>query len=163
GGREFKTVPTVANSAGNVGGGISPHPLRSAQLRTDPRVAPSLLQAAETPPQAPPTHPKAPKGKSQPIYSNFKSAADALFPTAGVGTPWAANAASRATEFYGGRPELDLHAAAHMALNLIDMFDTNGTPTVQTLLVSRGANTFCNANSSIVGAAFPTWQRNTNG
>lgn len=71
------------------------------------------------------------------------------------GDPTGADFKQRQTEYYGGKgPQLPLRIAAHMAVNLIDSYDTNNTPSAYTLLIDRGAEQTVTSDA----ANFPWWK-----
>jgi hypothetical protein len=133
GGRNFRSLT-----------GVFPDQLMDAELRVDPRpllgaieAADSLTQSADRFSQPPRTgdanyqaNLAAVQTRTEAINRLFTAYCDALLPTSGIGRPWGggSNSAARATEFYGYKgPELAIHAAAHMTVNMADSFDKLGS------------------------------------
>ncbi len=159
GGRDFRQTPVVANTAvaPAVIGGVNPDQLSAAELRIDPRPILSDIKAVDAALATNPLSAALQKRKGQDIKLLFNGYADALLPTSGMGKAWNGDP-KRATEFYGRKgPELAAHVAAHMTMNLIDMYDVGGVPSVQTLLLSRSAAIpFVNGHDV---DAYPSWSR----
>ncbi|MCW5775282.1 MAG: hypothetical protein KIS87_02400 [Phycisphaeraceae bacterium] len=80
------------------------------------------------------------------IQTLFRRYADALLPYSYVTSSWTGNP-FYATLFYGHRgPELALHIAGHFAVNMVDAFDDDDTPTSVTLLVDPAVRDAVNAD-----------------
>lgn len=89
--------------------------------------------------------------------------ADVLLPFAGENRAWSGDAAVQTLAYGYHGPELALHTAAHMALNLKDTFDKDGTPSVATLIVDNGSRDALNnqATQPLLTRAdrpFPFWR-----
>lgn len=126
--------------------GVQGELLTSADVLVDAR---TLLQRISS----------APVANQEPLRDLFRAYADALMPFSDVADAWRGRPET-STLFYGHRgPLLAALTAAHMSVNMADSFDTNGTPTVSTLLFNNDQANVLNNDITQTPAQqlFPGW------
>jgi hypothetical protein len=161
--RDLRLLPGELDASGRFFPGVNSDSLSVNELRVDPRLAMEVIKTADNSVQNPP-NPNLLKARSEAINSLFQGYANALLPTSGIGQPGTGSAwgsdnrafANRMTEFYGQRgPELALHAAAHMTVNFMGMYNQGTIPAAHTLLLSNDAPSFVGNAANL--PFYPAW------
>lgn len=154
GARQLRMIPAGRRTTNSQA--VNPHELDVSELRIDARRA---LDDASTVPPATVANPYGlPEEKQvKALRDIFQGYADALLPFSSIGQPWGRNPAEysqRRTLSYGYNPMLALHAAAHMAVNMVDMYDKDSQPTIETLLINGQYRTLLTGTTP---SEFSTW------